>query len=134
MVTSTIVALSINPFLTNLFYVTKKKKHSKFILLFKKLTENLREKFNFKKIYFNFLSYFLNDKKPFRITFFKLFFWVILLVILILPPAMLVFKMRMLPKSNQNQIFLRIDLPSDVTFNSTEILSKDLNNFLLKEY
>jgi multidrug efflux pump subunit AcrB len=137
MITSTIVALSINPFLTNLFYVSKNSKitkTTKFKLLYKKIIGNLKNKLNLKKLYFNFLSYFLDDEKPFRITVFKIFFWIILLAILILPPAMLVFKMRMLPKSNQNQIYLRVDLPSDTTYNSTEKLSKDLNSFLLEKY
>lgn len=134
MITSTIVALSINPFLTNVFYINKSKKTNKISLLFSKIFRIIRNKLNFKKIYFNFIWYFLNDKKPLRIIFFKLFFWIVLLSILIIPPAMLVFKMRMLPKSDQNQIFIRIDLPSDTTYTSTKNLSKNFNSFLLKEY
>lgn len=42
--------------------------------------------------------------------------------------------MRMLPKSNQNQIFLRVDMPQDFTFSSTQEASQRLQSYLIQRY
>ncbi len=171
MITSTAVALSINPFLTDLFYnlfernnkeknttdknssnISQKiknilKKMSDPIFLFiknivKKIKSKINQneiikkikKFNFKKFYYWYMNYFLDEKNPQRLKLFKLWFWITLFVIIVIPPALLIFKMRMLPKSNQNQIFLRVDIPQNKNYNYTKKSSNQIENFLIKKF
>lgn len=41
--------------------------------------------------------------------------------------------MRMLPKSDQNQIYIWVDMPESATFDKTETLARDLHDLLLQE-
>lgn len=160
MITSTIVALSINPFLTDLFYniFGKKKKNEekniqeqkwKIALIFskidvykKKLKVQLKDLEEKSKIYqekaktkYNaFLHYFLDEKFPKRVKFFKIGFWITLVLFVVVPPALLIFKMRMLPKSNQNQIFIWVDMPENSSYTHTRDAGEKLNQFLVKNY
>jgi len=63
---------------------------------------------------------------------FRLSFWISLLLILVVPIYFGIFKARMLPKSNQNQIYLWIDAPRDYSASKTQKIEKDLTNFLTK--
>ncbi len=84
--------------------------------------------------YDQFLRYFLDEKFPKRIKFFKIGFWVVFGLIVVVPPALLIFKMRMLPKSNQNQVFLWVDMPENSSYTHTRDISEQLNNFLIDSY
>jgi multidrug efflux pump subunit AcrB len=66
-----------------------------------------------RKKYLAFMRIFIaNNKKAKRNRrLFRLSFWISLFLILILPIYFGIFKARMLPKSNQNQIYLWIDAP-----------------------
>ncbi len=163
MIVSTLVALSINPFLTlilnrkktesdhylrNLFYKNviypifhHWKKLSRKIMENKniknihwKVKEKISNKkiWNFEKKYKNFISFFLNNKKSRKL--FKLSFWILLFWILIFPSAVNIIKFRMLPKSNQWQIYLRADLSRDSSFYKTKEFVNDLNKFLKQYY
>jgi len=64
-----------------------------------------------RKKYLKFMRFFLNneEKSQKRRKIFKITFWISLFLILILPIYFGIFKARMLPKSNQNQIYVWID-------------------------
>ncbi len=55
-------------------------------------------------------------------------------LIVVVPPVLLIFKMRMLPKSNQNQVFLWVDMPENSSYTHTRDISEQLNNFLIDSY
>jgi hypothetical protein len=57
------------------------------------------------------LQYFINQdvKSNKKRKIFKITFWVSLILIVILPIYFGVFKARMLPKSNQDQVYLWVD-------------------------
>jgi multidrug efflux pump subunit AcrB len=44
-----------------------------------------------------------------------------------------IFKARMLPKSNQNQIYLWVDAPRDYSSDKTKKIQEDITKFLLKK-
>jgi multidrug efflux pump subunit AcrB len=75
-----------------------------------------------------------NDKKSnSRRRIFKITFWISLFVILIAPIYFGIFKARMLPKSNQNQIYLWIDTKRENTSEKTEEIEKYVSEFLTKQ-
>ncbi len=86
-----------------------------------------------RKKYLAFMRIFLNWEKKHqrRRTLFKIFFWLSLFAILILPITFGIFKARMLPKSNQNQIYVWLDAPRDYSAEKTAIIEEDISKFLL---
>lgn len=60
----------------------------------------------------------------------KKVFWVVLAVLLITLPALWVFRWRMLPKSNVNQIYLWINADTDSSIDATQQLATDVNQRL----
>lgn len=52
---------------------------------------------------------------------------------IIFPIAVGIFKARMLPKSNQNQVYLWIDMPREYTVTNGEDVVKEVENFLLSK-
>ena len=85
--------------------------------------------------YLAFMKLFLNDDKKSnaRRKLFKITFWLSLFAILILPIYFGIFKARMLPKSNQNQIYLWIDSKRENTALKTEEIEKYIAKFLTKQ-
>jgi multidrug efflux pump subunit AcrB len=61
---------------------------------------------------------------------FKLIFWISLFTVIIVPPALQIFKARMLPKSNKEQIYVWIDAPRSWNIYQTENVAGDLKVFL----
>ena len=61
----------------------------------------------------------------------KIAFWGGLLVVIILPIATGIFKARMLPKSNQNQVYLWIDAPRSMTATDSQDIVKEVEKILL---
>jgi len=154
MISSTVIALSINPFLAYYFAKdvklneedNKKNKIGKNIvrdLIIKiKVKTKLKtidsiivkfiDKLNFKKRYMDFLNKYLGREKIYkkRRQKFKIVFWVLLLATITLPPYFYVFKWRMLPKSNQNQIYIWIDTPASMNLSWTNEVARDVQNFM----
>lgn len=58
-------------------------------------------------------------------------FWIGLVLLIVVPISLGVFKARMLPKSNQNQIYLWINAPRDNIAENSETIAKDVEDFLL---
>lgn len=52
---------------------------------------------------------------------------------IIFPIAVGIFKARMLPKSNQNQVYLWIDMPREYTVHNGEEVVQEVENFLLSK-
>jgi multidrug efflux pump subunit AcrB len=63
---------------------------------------------------------------------FKISFWISLILILVLPIYFGIFKARMLPKSNQNQIYVWIDAPREYSAEKTKEIRKYLTKYLTK--
>ena len=89
-----------------------------------------------RKKYLSLMKVFLGQDKKHqtRRTFFKIFFWLSLFAILILPITFWIFKARMLPKSNQNQIYVWIDAPRDYSAERTALIEKDVSQFLVHSW
>jgi multidrug efflux pump subunit AcrB len=88
-----------------------------------------------RKKYINFMKLFLDNKEisnKKRRTFI-IGFWLSLFIILVLPIYFGIFKARMLPKSDQNQIYLWIDSSRENTSEKTEELAKYTSKFLIKK-
>jgi len=121
---SIIIAFSINPFVT---YLTTKDIEED------KHKEKKSWKFDIRKIYLKVMRYFINtDKKSNkRRKTFKRLFWISLILVIALPIWTWIFKARMLPKSNQDQIYLWIDWARwNNIYKMTEI-EKDIEKFLI---
>jgi multidrug efflux pump subunit AcrB len=100
------VALTINPWVS--FNITKDIKHNDI-----NKTQIKESRFKLRKKYLNFLKIFLwSDRKTnIKRKIFKISFWLALFIIVLWPIYWWIFKARMLPKSNQDQIYLWIDAP-----------------------
>lgn len=123
---SIIVAFSINPWIS---YLTAKD----IIEWDREHKVKKKSKYDIRIFYVKVMGFFINSKSNFqkRRKIFKLVFWITLFSVIILPIYLDVFKARMLPKSNQNQVYLWID--SNRWTNVWEMLKveKDLEEFFL---
>ncbi len=99
---SLLIAFSINPFFAYYFYKDNPPKY--------KDSQNSGW-WKIQKIYEHFLSKFLWERNKSRRKLFKIAFWFSLLAVVVIPPAIWIFKMGMLPKDNKNQIYIWIDWP-----------------------
>ncbi len=118
---SLLIAFTINPWLSyswanDISELDKEKKESK------------NSKYDIRKYYLDFMKYFLsnNNSSKKRIKYFKFSFWIILLLIIVLPIYIWVFKARMLPKSNQNQVYLWVDSPRWWSIEKMQEVQKDI--------
>ncbi len=121
------IAFSVNPWIS---YISAKDVTEDDKNLEKKEKES---PLKIRKKYLSFMRLFLGTEKKQQTkrTFFKIFFWLSLFSILILPIVFGIFKARMLPKSNQNQVYVWIDAPREYMAEKTSEIEKDIGNFLL---
>ena len=72
-----------------------------------------KSKLDIRHIYLKIMNIFIrDDKKASRNRkIFKVTFWISLFLVIILPISFGIFKARMLPKSNKDQVYLWIDAP-----------------------
>ena len=121
---SLIIAFTINPWFSFLWAKNIEEKD-------KLIVKNKSNKFDIRKYYLNLMKKFLNDdiKTAKRRKIFKLIFWISLIFILIWPIYSWIFKARMLPKSNQDQIYLWIDAPRWWNINKMNLVKDDVYKF-----
>ena len=125
LVISIIIAFTINPWISFLWAKDIEEKD--------RIIEHKKEsKYDIRKIYLNFMKkYINNDSRSNKKRFiFKTVFWITLFVILIWPIYGWIFKARMLPKSNQDQIYLWIDAPRWWNIDKMNLVKDDVLSFL----
>ena len=101
---SLLIAFSINPFIAYISY-----KNPKVLQKIHKKEEWKHQEAKIYKIYERFIWKFLWERNKTRRKLFKLAFWWSLIAVLVIPPALWIFKMWMLPKDNKNQVYVWID-------------------------
>lgn len=125
---SILVAFSINPWVS---YMTTKNIDSNEPHHVKK-----ESKFDVRKVYLKFMNLFIRDDKKAKRNrkIFKTTFWISLILVMILPIYFWVFKARMLPKSNKNQVYLWVDSVRWTNVEKMLEIEKDIENFFLNNY
>jgi len=131
---SLLVAFSVNPFMA---YFAAKTKGSSVDNSVKKVKDNkLNKKSNnegfIQNLYKKILSYFLGDEVRYRRRIFKTVFWLSLIAIIVVPPALWIFKMWMLPKDNKNQIYIWIDWSRNWSVKKSKEVAEYVNKLLAK--
>lgn len=123
---SIIVAFSINPWVSYLMSsnITEESK---------KEPGKKKNKFDIRHIYLKIMNIFIrDDKKASRNRkIFKVTFWISLLLVIILPISFGIFKARMLPKSNKDQVYLWIDAPRGTSVEKMLQIEKSVQDFFL---
>ncbi len=124
-VISTTVALTINPWIS--YYLTKDEEQE--------VEKKKKRTWSIRKIYLKFLGKFLWEERwaKIRRKLFKILFWISLVTIVIWPIYIWIFKARMLPKSNQNQVYLWIDTPRWWNAQKTEEIEQEITKYFLTE-
>lgn len=122
---SIIVAFSINPWVS--FLTTKDASHE----------ENHQKKelkWDIRKLYMKVMKTFIRDDKKSKRNrkLFKLTFWISLVLVMVLPIWMGVFKARMLPKSDKDQVYLWIDAPRGTSVEKILEIEKEIEKFFLE--
>jgi len=126
LIVSLFIAFSINPFLAYLFHKNNKTS--------KNLHSNKTKKSKIIVWYEKFLWFFLWEKHKLRRIFFKLFFWLSLFAVIIVPPSLWIFKMGMLPKDNKNQIYIWVDGNNNWSVDKSKEVAEYVSNILKKYY
>lgn len=125
---SIIVAFSINPWVS---YITTKdiQFKEKEIKILKR-----KSKYDFRNIYLQLMNIFIRDDKNAKRNrkIFKIIFWISLILVIIMPISLWIFKARMLPKSNKDQIYLWIDAPRWTSVEKMFTIENDIQNFFLQ--
>lgn len=126
LILSLIIALTINPWLSYLWAkdITESDRIKK---------ETKENKYDPRKFYLSFMKKFINDDKKWQKNrkLFKTIFWITLFAVIIAPIYLWIFKARMLPKSDQNQIYVWIDAPRSTTASNMKEIEKDMTDYFL---
>jgi multidrug efflux pump subunit AcrB len=124
LVVSLLIAFSINPFIAYLSYKDNPPKPLK--------NDEWPREWKISRIYAKFLSKFLWDSRRVRINrkLFKIGFWISLFGIIIIPPAIWIFKMWMLPKDNKNQIYIWVDWSNNWSVKKSKEVADYINHLL----
>lgn len=125
LILSIIIAFSINPWIS---YLTAKD------VEMNKKDEKKTKKFDIRIFYIKIMEFFINNKPKFnkRRKIFKIVFWITLIAVIVLPIYLDIFKARMLPKSNQNQVYLWIDWARWTDIQKMIEVEKDVQKFFLE--
>lgn len=113
-IASTIIALTINPWISYYSHKDSSLKAPE--------KEDHKKESRWKKLYLSIVRYFVDHnikKARKKFVVFKYSFWIALVLIMVIPISLWVFKARMLPKSDQNQVYLWLDLPWNYSFEET---------------
>jgi len=92
-----------------------------------------KSRFDIRIFYVKIMEYFIkdNEKSKKRRYMFKTIFWISLVIVIVWPIWWWIFKARMLPKSNQNQVYLRVDAPRWTNINKMIEVEKSIEEFFL---
>ncbi|MDD3145036.1 MAG: efflux RND transporter permease subunit [Candidatus Gracilibacteria bacterium] len=125
---SILVAFSINPWVS---YITTKN-----IDLNEPHPVKKESRFDVRKLYLKFMNYFINDDKKSNRNrkLFKATFWISLVLVMVLPIYFGIFKARMLPKSDKDQVYLWVDGIRGTSVEEMFKVEKDIENFFLNNY
>ncbi len=125
---SIIVAFSINPWVS---YLTTKDIHHH---RENKTIPQKKSKYNIRNIYLKVMDIFIREdnKASKNRKIFKITFWISLVLVIIIPISLWVFKARMLPKSNKDQVYLWIDAPRWTTVEKMLDIEKEIQQFFLQ--
>ncbi len=118
---SLVVAFSINPFLASFLHKSGASAHHE------------KKEGGFLRWYGKKLQTFINREPSTtrKRTWLKVGFWMSLMIILIAPIMMDIFKARMLPKADKNQVYLWIDAPRNASIETTSKIAREAETFLL---
>lgn len=118
---SLIVAFSINPFLASFLYRPHASGHHE------------KKEWRFLNWYGEKLQIFIKrDEKTTRMRkWLKIGFWISLFIIILTPIMLGIFKARMLPKADKNQIYVWVDAPRNATIEMTNSIAYDIETFLV---
>lgn len=121
---SLVIAFSINPWLSYLWAkdVSEKERTAK---------PKAVSKYDIRNIYLNFMKKFLDKKAVGKRKIFKIVFWLSLFAVILWPIYAGIFKARMLPKSNQDQIYIWVDAPRWTSIEKMNDIGQEINNFFL---
>lgn len=121
LIASLVVAFSINPFLASILYKPGKS------------GSHEHKEWWFLKWYWDKLQIFINrDKKTENMrSWLKRGFWISLIIVLVAPIMLDVFKARMLPKADKDQVYLWIDAPRNSSIENTKKISKLAESFFV---
>lgn len=121
---SILIAFSVNPWIS---YISKEKHTHK--------KKESVSKYDIRVWYIKFIEYFIsqNEKTKNRRKIFKISFWISLILIVTLPVYFGIFKARMLPKSNKDQVYLWIDAPRGTSSEKMKKINSDISTFFFKE-
>ncbi len=91
-------------------------------------------KYDIRKYYLIFMKKFLNEEKKSNKNrkIFKLVFWITLFSVMFAPIYLTVFKARMLPKSDQNQIYVWIDWPRSYSSEKMLEIENHMSDFFFE--
>lgn len=121
LIASAFVAFSLNPFLAIVLHSDKKNGNHE------------HKEGKFLAWYAQFLGKYINESKATIKTrkMLKLGFWIALIIILVAPIMLDVFKARMLPKADKDQVYLWIDAPRESTAREVKEIGESAMDFLL---
>lgn len=119
---SILIAFSINPWISYLTTKDEVKKHTP-----------KTSRWDVRKLYVKIMEYYIVDtpKAKKRRSRFKLTFWVALILVMALPIYFGIFKARMLPKSNKDQVYVWIDAPRGTSVESLVKVNEAIESFFL---
>ncbi len=124
---SIIVAFSINPWVSYLMSkdITEDTK---------KVAPKKKSKYDIRHLYLKIMDIFIRDDKKASQNrkIFKAVFWISLWLVIILPISFWIFKARMLPKSNKDQVYLWIDAPRGTSVEKMLKIEGSIQDFFLK--
>ena len=130
------IAFSINPFIAYYFEKPARADESKEKYQLKdvdKVAKNWAHEVKttkIERIYTWFLEFFIWEWKKLRRSFLKIFFWIALWFVVVTPIVLNVFKAQMLPKSDQDNFFVWIDMPRDTSLDKSQEVAQDLSDFV----
>lgn len=118
---SLVIAFSINPFLASFLHKAESTWHDE------------KKEGRFLRWYGEKLQIFINrgEKTSKKRSWLKIGFWISLMIIMVAPISLDIFKARMLPKADKNQVYLWIDAPRNTTIETMKNISHDVETFLL---
>ncbi len=124
---SLLIAFTINPWISFVWAKNLEEKD-------KNIEIKKESRFDIRKYYLDFMKKFINkeEKTIKKRKRFRLIFWFMLFILLLWPIYWGIFKARMLPKSDQDQVYLWVDAPQSWDANKMKNVGDDISKFFDK--